>query len=263
MRAANFVESYFDAWNHHDPKAVADHLVADGTYRDMPENVEQSHDEWIADLNDFFLISRHRYLLIGEVLTGKNTISFQYRANNPEPIKEIGLPISYRGAEFITMQGDAALTISDYYDFPAPYQISKRTSMARGHQEQKYAKSGLSKEQQRLYSQQLEQVMQLRRTFIRPDLTLPKLAQEVGCSGNHLSQVINSEFGTNFFDFLNQYRIDYAKDLLSRINGQSTSILNIAFKVGFNSNSAFYSAFKKRVGSTPAQYRQLYLDKHH
>ena len=263
MRAANFVESYFDAWNHCDPKAVADHLVADGTYRDMPENVERSHDDLITNLAEFFLIYRHKYLLIGEVLTGENTIAFQYQAYSPEPNKESNLPIPYRGAEFMTMQGDAALTITDYYDFPGPYQISKRVSTARGHQEQKYAKSGLSREQQHLYSQQLEQVMQLQQAFLRPDLTLPKLAQEVGCSGNHLSQVINSEFGTNFFEFLNQYRIDYAKVLLSRKNGQGISILNIALKVGFNSNSAFYSAFKKRVGLTPAQYRQLQSNKHH
>jgi AraC-like DNA-binding protein len=63
----------------------------------------------------------------------------------------------------------------------------------------------------------------------------------------------------SFFDYLNRYRIEHAKELLSGMHGQSGAILNIAFAVGFNSNSAFYAAFKKRVGQTPAQYRRAHL----
>ena len=103
--------------------------------------------------------------------------------------------------------------------------------------------------------------MQSQQVFLRSDLTLPKLAEEVGCSGNPLSQVINSEFGASFFEYLNQYRIDYASELLSGADSRSSSILDIAFTVGFNSNSAFYTAFKKRTGMTPAQYRQKFSGK--
>lgn len=257
MSAAHFVESYFDAWNHRDPEAVANHLVADGIYRDIPENTERSQNELINSLRRFFSDYRHRYQIIGEIVSSESSIAFQYEA------KAKRLPVPYRGAEFITMRGDAALTITDYYEFPDPLQVSKQAgATARGQQDQKYAKSGLSRDQQLLYSRQLEDIMQLGQAFLEPNLTLPKLAQEVGCSGNHLSQVINSEFKSNFFEFLNQYRIDHAKELLSLSNGQNTSILDIAFNVGFNSNSAFYCAFKKRVGLTPAQYRQQQINKH-
>jgi AraC-like DNA-binding protein len=67
----------------------------------------------------------------------------------------------------------------------------------------------------------------------------------------------------SFFDYLNQYRIQYARELLTRLDGQSGAILNIAFTVGFNSNSAFYAAFKKYVGQTPAEYRRAQLQKPH
>ena len=105
--------------------------------------------------------------------------------------------------------------------------------------------------------------MQSQQAFLRSDLTLPKLAEAVDCSVNHLSQVINSGFGTSFFDYLNQHRIERARELLTKLDGRSNAILNIAFTVGFNSNSAFYAAFKKCVGQTPAQYRRAQLTKPH
>ena len=69
--------------------------------------------------------------------------------------------------------------------------------------------------------------------------------------------------GMSFFDYLNRYRIRHAMDLLTKHHDHGDVILNIAFAVGFNSNSAFYAAFKKCVGQTPAQYRRSQLDKPH
>ncbi len=114
-----------------------------------------------------------------------------------------------------------------------------------------------------MYKQRLETIMQSQQAYLRPDLTLPRLAETVNCSVNHLSQVINSGFDMSFFDYLNQYRIAHARKLLARIDSQGNAILNIAFTVGFNSNSAFYAAFKKCVGQTPAQYRRAQMKPTH
>ena len=67
----------------------------------------------------------------------------------------------------------------------------------------------------------------------------------------------------SFFEYLNGYRIEFAKKLLSAPDSRSGAILNIAFTVGFNSNSAFYAAFKKCVGQTPAHYRRMRLNRSH
>ena len=79
MHAEKFVESYFDAWNHRDPEGVADHLAADGIYRDVPEHVQINHDELITMLVNFFSSHQHRYEVIGDILTSSNTIALQYR----------------------------------------------------------------------------------------------------------------------------------------------------------------------------------------
>ena len=250
MRKTEFVESYFDAWNHRDSKGIADHLSSEGVYCDVPENTQSSADEWIDSLDDFFVEFRHRYELIGEIQKSKNTVAFQYRMflyKNSKTEK----PITYHGAEFITLNGDEAMTITDYYDIPVKPQSNK------------YAKSGLTRHQLLTHKQQLDQIMQSRQEYLRSGLTLPKLAEAVGCSVNILSQVMNSGFGTSFFDYLNRYRIEHARNLLENSDSQCDAILTIAFTVGFNSNSAFYSAFKKHVGMTPAQYRQSYLKIQH
>jgi AraC-like DNA-binding protein/ketosteroid isomerase-like protein len=264
MRAADFVESYFDAWNHSDAKGVADHLTADGVYCDVPENARRSHDELITNLNEFFSANRHRYELIGEILSSIDTIAFQYQMVSLEKVASDKSQNARRGAEFMTLHGDAAMTITDYYDVPGTTKASGIARMAsRDANKNKYAKSGLNDHQLMTYKQRLEEIMRSQRVFLRPDLTLPKLAETVDCSINHLSQVINSGFGMSFFDYLNQYRIEHARELLAELNGEGGAILNIAFTVGFNSNSAFYAAFKKCVGQTPAQYRRAQMQVRH
>ncbi len=264
MHAIEFVESYFDAWNSRDPQAVADHLAADGIYRDIPQSVQRTHDELIVSLNDFFSNYRHRYELIGNILTSSNTVAFQYRMCPPRKVRKGESDGSFRGAEFVTLYGDAAISIYDYYDTP---EAARPAHLARLSSQQaesaKYAKSGLSSAQLFQYKSRLNQLMRSQHAYLQPDLTLPKLAQAVDCSVNHLSQVINSGFGMSLFEYLNQFRIRHAQDLLSNVDSHADTVLKIAFTVGFNSNSAFYAAFKKCVGQSPAQYRRSQLKKAH
>jgi AraC-like DNA-binding protein len=259
-RPTQFVDSYFDAWNHRDPKGVADHLTADGVYCDIPENVQRSHDELITSLADFFSNSQHRYELIGDILTNGNSVAFQYQICLLGNTDRKGTSQPLCGAEFMALNGDAAMTITDYYDNPSVAEPSKLAIEAR---KDKYAKSGLNADQLLEYKSRLDNIMRDEQAYLRPDLTLPKLAAAVNCSVNHLSQVINSGFGMSFFDYLNQHRIQHARELLRSIDDHNGAILNIAFTVGFNSNSAFYAAFKKCVGQTPAQYRRAQNNKPH
>ncbi|MEW8398601.1 MAG: helix-turn-helix domain-containing protein, partial [Candidatus Thiodiazotropha sp.] len=74
-------------------------------------------------------------------------------------------------------------------------------------------------------------------------------------SSNYLSQVINERAGQHFFDFVNRYRVEEAKLALAGSTGRG-NILAIALDAGFNSKSAFYTAFKRHTGQTPTQYRR-------
>lgn len=264
MQASEFVRSYFDAWNHRDPEAVAGHLAAHGVYCDMPAHEERTRDELIIELGDFFATFRHRYELISDILSDRNTIAFQYRMCPAGKVRTRDSGGIICGAEFIRLDGDEAITITDYYDIPGasrPADLARLT--AHNGRPRKYAKSGLSDGQLQEYKSRLNETMLLDKAYLRHDLTLPKLADDIGCSVNHLSQVINAGFGVSFFDYVNGFRVERAKELLSRGGAQNGAILQIAFAVGFNSNSAFYTAFKKIVGLTPAQYRRRQSRKSH
>lgn len=255
IQASQFVESYFDAWNQHDPQGVADHFSQDGIYRDVPANVQRSHDELVTSLYEFFSQYHHRYELTSDVLSNGNSVAFQYRIIPTGHCQNGGNQATYNGAEFVTLCDESALLITDYYDSPGnsrPGTVPSPSDFAR---RRKYAKSGLTDEQLLYYKSELDRIMQDGQIFLRPGLTLPKLADAVGCSVNHLSQVINSGFGVSFFDYVNRYRIEHAKVLLNGLEDQG-AVLKVAFAVGFNSNSAFYAAFKKHVGMTPAQFRR-------
>jgi AraC-like DNA-binding protein len=254
MHSNEFVESYFDAWNRHDPQRVADHLTPDGIYRDVRQNAQRNHDELVEFLESFFRQYRHRYELIGDILTNGNTVAFQYQMISSTRARGQG-PAVFQGAEFITLEDDSATLIADYYDVPeetGPTIVRPRRGSLR---HRKYVKSGLTKSRMKAYMAALDHVMRQQEAYLDPELTLPLLAERVGCSVNHLSQVINAGYGMSFYDYVNKHRVNRAKRILNHLDDHA-AVLKVAYSVGFNSNSAFYTAFKKRVGMTPAQFRR-------
>ena len=90
------------------------------------------------------------------------------------------------------------------------------------------------------------------------ELTLDDLANEIGTSANNLSQVINEKFSMNFYDFINEYRIEDFKQKAIDSKYKHYSIIALALECGFNSKSAFYLVFKKRTGISPGEYLKNY-----
>ena len=82
------------------------------------------------------------------------------------------------------------------------------------------------------------------------------MAEQLRISTNYLSQVINEKFDKNFFDFINDYRVEEAKSMLADSTKAGLSIITIANDAGFNSKSSFYTAFNKHVGTTPSEFRK-------
>lgn len=92
--------------------------------------------------------------------------------------------------------------------------------------------------------------------YLEPDLSLSKLSDNLERSTQLISSVINQYGRRNFNDYINYYRIQDAKAVLSSDEGDKFTISSIAFDTGFSSLSSFNSAFKKFEGTTPSAYRK-------
>jgi AraC-like DNA-binding protein len=119
----------------------------------------------------------------------------------------------------------------------------------------KYERSTLTPERAEEALQKLLHTMTQEKPFTDGALTLPKLAEQIALSPQHLSQILNERCGQSFSDFVNSYRIAEAKRLLTDPAKKHYSILAIAEEVGFNSKSTFNAAFKKHAGTTPSDFR--------
>jgi AraC-like DNA-binding protein len=91
------------------------------------------------------------------------------------------------------------------------------------------------------------------------DLTLTSLAKQVKMNRNQLSEVINNSIGCSFYDFINRYRVDDVKQMLTLPSYKNYTLLAIAYEAGFPSKSTFNSIFKKFTGLTPSEYRNSLL----
>lgn len=120
---------------------------------------------------------------------------------------------------------------------------------------EKYAASKLEDEELQKCCDKVGRYMITEKPYLDSDLTLPKLASDLDVSTHHLSQIINEVHGKNFFNFINQYRVEEVKRKIQDEKFQNYSLLGIALESGFNSKSAFNRVFKDVTGTTPSSFR--------
>jgi AraC-like DNA-binding protein len=85
-------------------------------------------------------------------------------------------------------------------------------------------------------------------------LSLRSLSRQIGEKTHYVSQVINQDLGTNYYELVNRRRIQRAQELL--IASPEQTVLEIALSVGFNSKSTFNTAFRRLTGMTPTDFRR-------
>ncbi|MBC8988427.1 helix-turn-helix transcriptional regulator [Pedobacter sp. N36a] len=95
--------------------------------------------------------------------------------------------------------------------------------------------------------------------FLLKGITIIDFAKHTGIPPKVLSVLINRKFKTNFNELINNYRVDYAIELLDQQILERYSIEGLASMVGFNSRITFFNAFKKKIGYSPKEYRKTRL----
>ncbi|MEO9513655.1 MAG: helix-turn-helix domain-containing protein [Flavobacteriaceae bacterium] len=134
--------------------------------------------------------------------------------------------------------------------------LFKNPSLLKHESTRKHQNIRLTKGELLIYAKQLETIMQDQKLYLDSDCTLNSVAKQAKLPPYLVSHIVNNTIGKSFPDFLNEYRIKTAQDLLLDPRYKEVKISSIAYDCGFNTLSSFNSAFKKFTGSTPSRFQK-------
>ncbi len=104
-------------------------------------------------------------------------------------------------------------------------------------------------------AQELLRLMEERKLYLNPKLTLSDLAQEMHINRTYLTSVLNRDIGKSFYDFVNEFRITEACAIIDALPpSERPKLSDVASRSGFNSLSTFKRSFLKVKGMLPSQY---------
>lgn len=126
---------------------------------------------------------------------------------------------------------------------------------------QKEVTSSLPDESLLKMKDELTALMKREKPYRNPKLSLQELAEMMDSNIHTISRLINEGYDKNFYDFINEYRIEEFKELIAKEQYRNKTLLALALEVGFSSKTTFYRAFKKSTGETPRKYFSLVIDR--
>ncbi len=119
---------------------------------------------------------------------------------------------------------------------------------------EKYASKLIAPEESDLIASKLEELFRKQEPYKKPDLKLADVAEQIDIVPNYLSQFLNDNLDKSFTNFVNEYRVRAAEEMLR--NNKLLTVEAIGNECGFKSNSTFYAAFKKVKGVTPGEFKK-------
>lgn len=136
---------------------------------------------------------------------------------------------------------------------PGIFEMNLRTAEA---QQPKYEKSGLKGDYAQQILETLHAYMKEHKPYLDPEFSLHGFAQEVSITRNYITQVLNVHLNKNFYEFVNEYRVEEAKALMSDPGNDILKLPAIGMQAGFKSKTAFNTNFKKITGLTPTEWKK-------
>ena len=103
--------------------------------------------------------------------------------------------------------------------------------------------------------EEFEKYIKTEKNYLDSNLSLESVAEKLNINKSYLSRIINSELEKSFTDYVNELRVEEAKFYMTNPEFKNYTLISIGLEAGFNSKSAFNTAFKKFTGMTPSQFK--------
>jgi AraC-like DNA-binding protein len=101
----------------------------------------------------------------------------------------------------------------------------------------------------------LKKAIEEEKMYRKPSITLKEFSGIIEEPSYLVSKAVKKQYGLSFPELINKYRIKDIIEKLATQEGEELKIESIAYEYGFNTPSAFYSAFKKETSLTPKEFR--------
>ncbi len=112
----------------------------------------------------------------------------------------------------------------------------------------------LSSDQVDILRKRLTEIMESQKLYLNPTLNLPELSRTSGINTHDLSYVLNHGLKRSFYQYINEFRVEEAKQLLLSGKLKEIDMMGIAYHAGFNSKTTFNTTFKKITGQSPTEF---------
>lgn len=115
-----------------------------------------------------------------------------------------------------------------------------------------------STDNKNIHLDEFESFVKTGKKYLDQNISLEAVALELSINKSYLSRLINTELGKSFSEFVNELRIDEAKEFLTNPKFENYTLVSIGLEAGFSSKSSFNSIFKKYTGLTPSEFKKSF-----
>lgn len=214
--------------------------------RDSYSNIDKIDFKWLLILVWGFLLLRGWAVLVNVALTLAAHLDIMV------DFRIMGLASNYTVFILISAMIFFSLSYSSMFEG-----LEKRAGEDSG--DKAAGKESAKPSIDRVLAENISAYMEEQKPYLAPSLTLEQLATQLDVPKRALSNTINRHFERNFFEFVNFYRIEEAKRMLSDPACSEQTVMDIMLDCGFNTKATFNSFFKKLVSMTPTEYRHRSL----
>lgn len=215
--------------------------VFDGLALNLFSNMESANLNWLRNL----LLLFSAFLFIHLIDTSLDYLQWDLKLSSY--IMKLGFPV------LIYVISYKALTQPEIFK-------ELRTSELSMPLKQSYQSSGLKEDMAKQHVDRLLTFMEEEKPYLDCNLTIEDLAKSLGISRHHLTEVINKYLKKNFYEFVNEFRLEKVKTLLLDKSKTHITLVGIAFEAGFNSKTTFNTLFRKETGLTPTAFRKQHTN---